>query len=253
VDWTRAEDGTSFRSSEYQTGAVRDAFLDSLDEVLPARREPWFALVAFQAPHAPFYVPPIGAILAAVDLDETVVVVAADNGTPPPAVHAKQESGKVMYTSYEDSIRVPMVWAGPGIASGSETGALASLVDVLPTLAELLGVDVRPRLERNGISLASVLADPDAAGPREYAFAGIADSTYPTDLAIVTRRWKLREVEGALSLHDLARVPDEEVDLAGPKAAPPPLPPASRSAGRSARFAREGEGGDRPLGRLLGS
>ncbi len=39
---------------------------------------------------------------------------------------------------YEESIRVPLLWIGPGVPAGRRVDALAGLVDVLPTLLDVL-------------------------------------------------------------------------------------------------------------------
>lgn len=235
TDWNRVADGASTRSSQYQTWAVRDDFLAWHDALPPD--EPWYAMVCFQAPHAPFHIPPnypqgqlllhrdryelmleeadraLGAILARVDPARTLVLVVGDNGTPSGVVNPAQDPSKVKSTTYEDGIRVPMVFAGPGVGQGRASESVVSFVDVLPTFAELLGVDVRPRGARDGVSLVPTFRDPGFR-PRAYAFAGLTNPT-SRDLAVVTRRWKLREVDGLRQLFDLVEDPLEEVDLSG--------------------------------------
>jgi arylsulfatase A-like enzyme len=42
---------------------------------------------------------------------------------------------------YEELIRVPLIIAGPGLPEGTRIGANVSLVDLMPTLKDLLGID----------------------------------------------------------------------------------------------------------------
>ena len=43
---------------------------------------------------------------------------------------------------YEHSVRVPLVFAGPGLPRGVRTEAFAYLLDIFPTLCELTGTPV---------------------------------------------------------------------------------------------------------------
>lgn len=68
-------------------------------------------------------------------LDNTYIFFTSDNG-----YHMGQHRlrpGK--YTPYETDIRVPMLVRGPGVPAGTSTDALASEVDLAPTLAALAG------------------------------------------------------------------------------------------------------------------
>ncbi len=70
--------------------------------------------------------------------ENTCIVFTSDNG-----FHFGEHRirfGKV--TPYDESTRVPLVMAGPGIAAGARATALASNVDLAPTFAEWAGVAV---------------------------------------------------------------------------------------------------------------
>lgn len=231
TDWLRAEGGVSFRSSEYQTHAVRDGFLSWLAQGEPGA--PWFAVCSFQAAHAPFELPPgygpgfpttrdvyeamvrefdlaVGALVDAVDLERTFVVFLADNGTPNQALAPGRPAAKAKGTTYEDGIRVPFVIAGPGVPAGLVSTSIVSLVDVLPTMRELLGL--APLDELDGRSLLPVLVDPGAT-IHDHLFVG--STRLDPDLAIVTPGWKYREQNGTPFLFDLVADPQEDVNLSG--------------------------------------
>ena len=232
-DWHRVDDGTSSRTSVYQTEAMRDAFLDWYAGVAGS---PWFAVLSFQGPHAPYHVPPafaaseneraldkrakyelmltdvdrvFGEILAALS-DEPLVLLVGDNGTPQGALHASQSPGRAKQSTYEDGIRVPLVWAGPGVRTG-RSRTLVSFVDVLPTLAEWIRSDVQLPATLDGHSMSEVLRNEDRA-IREYAWAG---SFEQDDYAVVTARWKYRQRDGERYLFDLEADPAERTNLAG--------------------------------------
>jgi arylsulfatase A-like enzyme len=65
----------------------------------------------------------------------TIVVFAGDNGL---ALGAHGLLGK--QNLYEESIRVPLIMAGPGIAANTIDTRFAYLSDILPTVASLLGL-----------------------------------------------------------------------------------------------------------------
>jgi N-acetylglucosamine-6-sulfatase len=59
---------------------------------------------------------------------------------------------------YEESIRVPLVVAGAGVANpGRSDGHLVCNIDIAPTIAQLAGV--RPGLREDGKSFAALLED----------------------------------------------------------------------------------------------
>jgi len=94
--------------------------------------------------------------------EETLVVMTCDHGEMLGA-HNMYQKGCM----YEDSIRLPFVIAGPGIAPGRR-GQLASQTDMAPTILELLGL---PALkEASGKSLVPIIRDAAAPGP-EYTFS----------------------------------------------------------------------------------
>lgn len=93
-------------------------------------------------------------------LDNTVVIVTADNGRP--FAHSKTQL-------YEDGIKMPLLirWPQAGL-SARQTDALASAIDVAPTVLELAGVPKAATIQ--GVSLVPVLKDPQAT-VRDVVFA----------------------------------------------------------------------------------
>ena len=70
-------------------------------------------------------------------LDNTIVVFVSDHGDMM-GCHGLNKKGYPLH--YEEALQVPLVMAGPGIESGRKVDGLVSLVNLMPTLAELSGV-----------------------------------------------------------------------------------------------------------------
>ena len=69
-----------------------------------------------------------------------------------------------MYNAYEETIRIPLIFSNPRLFPRPlQTSSLASLIDLLPTLARLAGVKVTKKLGWRGQNLGPILADPRAS------------------------------------------------------------------------------------------
>ena len=139
--------------------------------------------------------------------DNTLVIYTSDHGD-----HNGDRRLWTKMTLYDEAARIPMILSGPDIARGHETDALASLVDVYPTVMETVGAK-SDAIERPGLSLASLSASPlaDRAVLSEYH-----DGGSPVGMFMLrTGRWKYNYYPGyAPELFDLYADPDELNDLA---------------------------------------
>lgn len=159
----------------------------------------------------------IGRLLAALEETDlarrTIVVLWGDHG------YYMGEHGwwGGKHNNYEGAVRVPLLIARPdGAAAGRKTRALAELVDLAPTLAELCGLPAEPGFE--GRSLAPLFTRPEGS-VRDAAF-----SFYPKGgnlgTAIRTERWRYVEWRKgpdlvARELYDHERDPAENDNVAG--------------------------------------
>ncbi|HEY3322862.1 MAG TPA: sulfatase-like hydrolase/transferase [Planctomycetota bacterium] len=147
----------------------------------------------------------IDALKKAGQFDNTVFVVAGDNGL------SLGEHGLLgKQNVYEfGGMHVPLIFAGPGIPKG-ETQSFAYLMDVYPTLCELTGVSVPPGLDAK--SLAPVISG-KSPKVRDYCFTAYKDC----QRAIRDERWKLIRYPliDKTQLFDLQADPHEMNDLSG--------------------------------------
>ncbi|NNE92394.1 MAG: sulfatase [Verrucomicrobiales bacterium] len=136
--------------------------------------------------------------------DNTIIVLWSDHG-----FHLGEKQHWAKRTLWEESTRVPLLFAGPGIEqSDTPCPEPANLLDIYPTLVELCGLPENPDLE--GVSLVPQLNDPSA--PREQP---AVTSSYFGNHSIRTRDWRLITYkDGAKELYDHRSDPDEFHNLA---------------------------------------
>lgn len=163
-----------------------------------------------------------GRILQALDqlgvATNTFVFYTTDHGAPgrnPPLSGGKGTLG-------EGGLRVPLLVRGPGIPPGRSSPTLATMVDLLPTIADLAHADVSGIRGIEGGSLVPAFQDPDhgiVRRPRESFVVhfphydkdplGPASALYQGDLKLVRRH-----EDGMVQLFNIARDPSESRDLA---------------------------------------
>jgi len=100
----------------------------------------------------------IGRVLHALDesgkADNTIIIFASDNGL---AVGQHGLLGK--QNLYDHSIRVPLVFTGPDIPKGEKRDAFCYLLDIYPTLCDLVGFPMPETVEAK--SLVPALRNPE--------------------------------------------------------------------------------------------
>jgi len=118
----------------------------------------------------------------------------------------KGQTGKL--SLWERSTRVPLIFAGPGIAKSDKCNRTVELLDLYPTLIELAGLPPRSGLE--GHSIVPQLKDPSTA--REFPAITTQDLNNHT---VRTERWRyIRYFDGSEELYDEQADPNEWTNLA---------------------------------------
>jgi arylsulfatase A-like enzyme len=149
----------------------------------------------------------IGRILAVLKqtgrAENTIVIFAADNGL---ALGSHGLLGK--QSVFEHSMRVPLIFSGPGIPQGKSSGAFTYLLDIFPTLCDLLGVPAPPDLEGQNLR-------PLWEGKKERLRDSIFLPYIQIQRAVRDERWKLIAYPqiGHLQLFDLQTDPYETTNL----------------------------------------
>ncbi|MGF1648516.1 MAG: sulfatase [Kineosporiaceae bacterium] len=124
-------------------------------------------------------------VRAAGELDETYFVFTSDNGYNWGSHRLLQK-----FAAYEESIRIPLVVAGPGVTAGS-TAALALLPDLAPTVLHLAGIQVEGLDTRTLVPLFDGGSPP---GWRTDFLAEYGSDEYDTDLPAIIDVPKWRAV-----------------------------------------------------------
>lgn len=135
--------------------------------------------------------------------DNTIVVLWSDHGFH---LGEKEITGK--NTLWEESTRVPLIFAGPGVTSGADCRQPAELLDIYPTLIDLLDLPENKTLE--GHSLMPQIKD--ASTPRE--FPAITTHNHDNHSVRSERYRYIRYADGSEEFYDLKSDPNEWTNLA---------------------------------------
>jgi arylsulfatase A-like enzyme len=149
----------------------------------------------------------VGRVLAALEetgqRENTIVIYSADNGL---ALGSHGLLGK--QNVFEHSMRVPLIMAGPGIPSGRSTTAFTYLLDLYPTLCDVLAIPSPPGLEGESLR-------PLWEGKKERVRDSVFLPFLDLQRAVRDEQWKLIAYPkiGHVELFDLKNDPGETTNL----------------------------------------
>ena len=177
---------------------------------LPGRRVQRFRLAYYACVR--FIDAQVGVLLDAMDREglweSTVVVVVSDHG-----YHLGEHQGLWHKgTLFEQSVRVPMIIAAPGLPGGTTVKYPVETIDLYPTLTELTGVPTPAGLQ--GKSLVPILRKPDSQrGGLAYSVVGRYGGRLGRSIRDPRYRYTEWEGETLAELYDHETDPNEYVNL----------------------------------------
>ncbi len=149
----------------------------------------------------------VGQLLEALErlglADNTIVVFLSDHGFML-GEHGQWQKQML----FEESVRVPLILAGPGITGRGAAPGPVELLDIYPTLVELCDLP-QPRQKLEGQSLVPLLENPEAKWERP-AYSQIQRGTDQTPAgpkvmgrSVRTQRWRYTEWDGGKAGREL--------------------------------------------------
>ncbi len=167
----------------------------------------WEALVRAYLASVSFVDSQVGRVLDALEQngyqENTVIVLWSDHGW-----HLGEKAITGKNTLWDRGTRVPLIFAGPGVARSSRCSKPAELLDLYPTLADLAGLPAPKDVE--GHSLKPQLENANAH--REWP----AITTHNHDNhGVRSEHWRyIRYADGSEELYDMRKDPNEWTNLA---------------------------------------
>ena len=172
----------------------------------------------------------MGRLLAQLDAwdlaENTILIFMTDNGSAEGWANWREQEGTWTGfnagmragkgSEYDGGHRVPFFvrWPQGGLGGGHDADQLTAHIDVLPTLADLCGLDLPDGVALDGTSLASILyGDTEALRDRTLFVHSqrVADPIKWRKSAVMTERWRLVNRD---ELYDIEADPAQQNDLA---------------------------------------
>jgi uncharacterized sulfatase len=152
----------------------------------------------------------IGLILNELDRlgirDKTIIVFLSDHG----ADQGERNRFGRKRSLNEQILRVPLIFAGPGIPQGQVFNHLVELVDLYPTLSALCNYGVPDGME--GLSMVPILTSP--TNPWKTAAFTENEAAERSGKSVRTDRYRYTRLEsGEDFLYDISQDPDERDNL----------------------------------------
>jgi arylsulfatase A-like enzyme len=250
--WNLIQNGQTTSSSSYITSKLTDLAI----EWTAAQTQPWFLWLAYNAPHAPFHLPPSElhsqgalpndsssinanplpyymAMIEALDsemgrllnsfskeiLDNTLIIFIGDNGSPNEVVqvyNSKRAKGSI----YQGGINVPMVISGKNVTRADDSeDALINGSDLFATILDIAGAGIS---EKNDSKSFKGLLSTSNTSTRKYVYSEKYNpQTLGQDYTIRNETHKyLYFNDGKEALYDLSDNPLEFPNLLSPNQLP---------------------------------
>jgi arylsulfatase A-like enzyme len=138
---------------------------------------------------------------------KTIVLLTSDHGEE----FFEHGSIKHGYWLFEETIRIPMILHVPGREPRRHTGSRVQLIDVAPTILELVGQEVPEHFE--GRSIVPLLSGVDLP-PRPLLFETHFRGTSKRAVLVENHKLVVDDTTGTRQLYDLTADPGETQDIA---------------------------------------
>lgn len=246
-------DDTYFRNGqpEPRQGYCTDVWFDAAwDFIQAADDRPFFVYLTTNAPHAPYLVADkykglyadnrecpnaafygmitnidenvgrlIGRLGERALTEETLLIFMTDNGTSAGFSGGKGFNAGMKGTKgslYDGGHRVPCFfhWPAGGLTGGRDVDLLTAHIDMLPTLAELCGLDIPKGTQVDGVTFASALLEKTESLPERSIVVQYRQSSEPPvkgNATVMSDRWRL---VADRELYDIDADPGQKRDLA---------------------------------------
>lgn len=227
---------------------VDDLTNKAIDFIKTNQSQPFFCYVPYNTPHSPMQVPDhyftkykakgltdfnacaygmveniddnVGRLQQTLDslglIDNTIFIFTTDNGPNGWRFNGGMKGRKGWVD--EGGIRVPFFIKYPNenLTGGRSVKALASHIDILPTLLELCDLEVPETVSLDGKSLVPVLKNENSDWPERniYTFP-IANQLRPYPGSVRNNQYRLVfERDSSITLYDMLKDPGQKTDIA---------------------------------------
>jgi arylsulfatase A-like enzyme len=140
--------------------------------------------------------------------NDTLIVLWTDHGW-----HLGEKLGWRKFKLWERATKVPLVFAGPGVAKNVKNENVVSLMDVKPTITDMLLNNKKPA--QFGESMKSILSTPSRKEDRSAVTAMSEDSEGKLKAySVRNARWRyIEHSDGTAELYDHDADPKEHINL----------------------------------------
>jgi arylsulfatase A-like enzyme/tetratricopeptide (TPR) repeat protein len=141
--------------------------------------------------------------------ESSLIIVTGDHGE---MLGEHGETGH-MYFIYQSAMKVPLVYKLPGSNAAHKIDDIASIIDIVPTVCDLLDID--PPAGIQGKNLAPYFSNTPPESDDRHLYC---ESLYPTKyegnslLGLISKRWKYIQTTRP-ELYDLQEDPGEQTNL----------------------------------------
>ena len=141
--------------------------------------------------------------------ESSLIIVTGDHGE----MLGEHAETTHMYFIYQSAMKVPLVCKLPGSNAARKIDDLASIIDIVPTVCDL--VDIDPPAGIQGKNLAPYLSNKPPRSEDRHLYC---ESLYPTKyeanslLGLISKRWKYIQTTRP-ELYDLQKDPGEQTNL----------------------------------------